>query len=1841
MSTPTPLTASQMSNLSSILNNQSLTTSQRSAQYYQTLASYGYNYGNLAEGVVNNNTLAGQIANNFIQDYANANGITYNSTTASNIQYGLAQADLAARENAGGNDISGSTIEAYHQAVFADYGLPIQAWTGYVPYQLLGEDGWQSELGGTAGQSLVAAEIEGMANNLGDFNNPAKAIQAADWDASIQQAILNTSFFQQPLTSMFSSTSDDSPNFTATNASSADGLLGNSNLALMNYCTVENPTGSASAFMTTLGYQGIQYINNSSISNPNAGQLATATTDLSAIGSSSIQNGNVDINLNSGTSAPSSLDVLENGGDVCTVGQDTLNFSGNSLLSLTANSGVFNYGLTSSAAGFSEGIQWNSNNGQAMLDLAPTNGGSTVATSLGQINPGDALNVNGNTAGLYNANNQEMDSAQINSNGSQIDTTYDTTGGTWSNDAEFLNSTGKETEIQYNNVNNNDVYDFYNTAASGDPLAAQQFVNANGADEVSSDGFNVNYVSGDTASVMIPTTGGADVTIDPKTGTADTVDLTNSGITSTVDGITFSDTLANTAANIDTSGDVTLATSVSGVGISDLTLGATGTDTFAVGSDDLSFTPNDLKSFSTSNGAFDFNVAPAASGYSEVVAWNPANGQATLDLTASNGSTIATALGQINPGDVLKDTGSTISDDTSSGTVINSDVVSSNGSQVDTAYDTTGGTWSNDVYDYNSTGALTEAQYNNTNNNNVYDFYNTAASGDPLAAQQFVNANGADEVSSDGFNINYVSGDTASLTVPTTGGADVTIDPKTGAADTVDLTSSGITSTVDGITLTDTQANTAANIDSTGDVTLATSVSGVGTSDLTLGANGTDTFAVGSDDLSFAANDLKSYSYASSAFDFNVAPAASGYSEVVAWNPTNGQATLDLTASNGTTIATALGQINPGDVLKDTGSTIADDTSSGTVINSDTVASNGSQVDTAYDTTGGTWSNTVTDTNSTGTITEVEYNNVNNSDVYDFYNTAASGDPLAAQQFLNANGTGEVTADGYAVNYVSGDAPSGVSIGSNGTAAVTIPNSGSTTDTVDLSSGGLTTVVDGSTLVDDVSGSSAAVSSTGSIVLSSGGTTLTESSNGATDTFVDGSDAITVSASSVNSVAYSGGAYDFNLNSAASGYSESMDWNPTTGKAVLDLTNTSTGTTFATSLGYINPGDDLNVTSSALTNDNSSGQAMYTTDVLSNGSQNDISYNLSGGSALDTVLTYSGTGAETEAAFNNTNGSAVDDFYNSSGAQVTQEILNSNDSGTVSWDGSGTTTSVSFTDTSGLVVSASATQDSLGVSGSGTVTAASGTDVTETVGNGSNVTFNGSGSTINGGSSDTIAVNGNDTVNTSNDTVNVSNSDSDTINGSGNTVNLGTGDTVSASNDTVRVGSSSADTVNGNGDNVGANSGANGDTLYVNGSSDTVGLNGGSSTTVTGSSDTVNASSDTVSLGNNSTAAINGSGDTLNLGASDAVSASNDHINIGSSVQDTVNGSSDSISAGSHDTIDVSGQSDSVSASSSSVDFSGSTSGDSVGGSGDSSDLGGGTGGGGGGGGGTGGGSGGGSGSGSGGFSGNKVKVSATLGASTGTIAKFGFAAQLGAKHLQTAFNEVNQAVSTNVQSAVLNGDKWAAGTVTWSFTAPSGASAAADSAYEATAQQAFAAWGLATGLQFQEVSKSSSTDIQIGWSNLDPTDTGLIAFTDYKASKGQFLAGDSITLENPTEDALTAGSNGQLTYAGTQATLLQVIEHEVGHTLGFADNNNASSIMNYYLGGSNQTLSSQDVGAAETLYGHNVGSSSSQVMINGQWQQLAQAMATSNGQTGMALYEGGQFVPLQQQPTPLAAGHA
>jgi hypothetical protein len=71
------------------------------------------------------------------------------------------------------------------------------------------------------------------------------------------------------------------------------------------------------------------------------------------------------------------------------------------------------------------------------------------------------------------------------------------------------------------------------------------------------------------------------------------------------------------------------------------------------------------------------------------------------------------------------------------------------------------------------------------------------------------------------------------------------------------------------------------------------------------------------------------------------------------------------------------------------------------------------------------------------------------------------------------------------------------------------------------------------------------------------------------------------------------------------------------------------------------------------------------------------------------------------------------------------------------------------------------------------------------------------------------------------------------------------------------------------------------------------------------------------------------------------------------------------------------------------------------------------------------------------------------------------------------------------------------------------------------------------------------------------------------------------IRIEDKSETAISA--NG--TYAGTSATIAQVLAHEIGHALGLGDTGNGTSIESYFLDSNNSVMSSQDIDAIRMLY--------------------------------------------------------
>lgn len=240
-----------------------------------------------------------------------------------------------------------------------------------------------------------------------------------------------------------------------------------------------------------------------------------------------------------------------------------------------------------------------------------------------------------------------------------------------------------------------------------------------------------------------------------------------------------------------------------------------------------------------------------------------------------------------------------------------------------------------------------------------------------------------------------------------------------------------------------------------------------------------------------------------------------------------------------------------------------------------------------------------------------------------------------------------------------------------------------------------------------------------------------------------------------------------------------------------------------------------------------------------------------------------------------------------------------------------------------------------------------------------------------------------------------------------------------------------------------------------------------------------------------------------------------------------------------------------------------------------------------------------------------------------------------GVAAAEAALLQARQSADSVASSgSVLEGAKWDSQIVTWSLAGPDGSTA--ESAEEAAAQQAFATWAAASGLTFEEVTDPAQADINIGWSDLGTSTSGVVGYTTFQAQGGAMVAGSAaITLEDPSEDALVAGTDGQLTYSGTDATLEQVLLHEIGHAIGLADTSDPASIMYYELTASNRGLDSADISGIHTLYADRAAATASAAAAS-QVSRLIQAMAAYAPAAPAAMSAGS--VLQQNQQTLLAA---
>jgi hypothetical protein len=134
------LTSTQLATAASYLNTDYAHSD--IAGYYTYLASLGVTYGNLALGVVQNNTAEGEIANAYAASMALSNGmdLSVGSDGWKQAVFNIASGDVAARVLNSGADLTWQQYDTIHTDAYAPLGLPAETWTAHTPLNQLNEE---------------------------------------------------------------------------------------------------------------------------------------------------------------------------------------------------------------------------------------------------------------------------------------------------------------------------------------------------------------------------------------------------------------------------------------------------------------------------------------------------------------------------------------------------------------------------------------------------------------------------------------------------------------------------------------------------------------------------------------------------------------------------------------------------------------------------------------------------------------------------------------------------------------------------------------------------------------------------------------------------------------------------------------------------------------------------------------------------------------------------------------------------------------------------------------------------------------------------------------------------------------------------------------------------------------------------------------------------------------------------------------------------------------------------------------------------------------------------------------------------------------------------------------------------------------------------------------------------------------------------------------------------------------------------------------------------------------------------------------------------------------------
>src|SRR5450830_974472 len=391
---PNVLTTAQLQSFSSDLSSFSSGTNDEKTSAITTIYNYlsdnGYGYATLASGLVTGSTLSGDVAKNFMANYAATNGSPMTVDTQVNIELSMAQAyvktliDDSQSTGQVSSDITYQEASTFHAAVFSGYNLSPDAWTLYAPGQVLGtstmENFWSQIIStNNTASNLGSAELFGSmaaeAGNVGmEGDVPPGNTQAANWYANVSAAGL------QSLSSILTASSSGT-----TQVSDASG-----NQLVLNISGVGGALSDETILSTASGQTGVFYGGQGGtidLSNSSVTLSANSQATITGIGNAITAQNNASVELasqtinNIVTMATNGTVVVDNGAQGTVTNATTISAGNNTTVNASGTGTNITLGSNSSVALNGTGITVQASADQVSL----ANGSSATVNGINNI----------------------------------------------------------------------------------------------------------------------------------------------------------------------------------------------------------------------------------------------------------------------------------------------------------------------------------------------------------------------------------------------------------------------------------------------------------------------------------------------------------------------------------------------------------------------------------------------------------------------------------------------------------------------------------------------------------------------------------------------------------------------------------------------------------------------------------------------------------------------------------------------------------------------------------------------------------------------------------------------------------------------------------------------------------------------------------------------------------------------------------------------------------------------------------------------------------------------------------------------------------------------------------------------------------------------------------------------------------------------------------------------------------------------------------------------------------------------------------------------------------------